>query len=75
MTETPAPYHYTPGQHRHTAILRVLSHVGWQAQRMGMDLYGVPPVQAAGAALRALDDLQAAIERARRRITEEAAGG
>lgn len=73
MTETPATYHLTSTlDRRHTAILRILTPLGWQAQRMAMETRDVRPAQAAEAALAQLDDLQEAIERARRLIIEEA---
>jgi hypothetical protein len=72
MTETPAPYYYTPGQHRHTAILRRLTRIGWQAQRMGMEVREVDPARAPAAALQALDDLIEAATCARAAIAREA---
>lgn len=61
-----------PLNRQHTAILRQLTRVGWQAQRMGMEVRDTPPGEAAEAALRALDDLEDAIAGARAKIIEEA---
>ena len=75
MSETRAPYILTAADNRrHTAILRQLTRVGWQAQRMGMETRDVLASAAATEALRQLDDLQEAIERARAKIIEEASG-
>jgi hypothetical protein len=71
MTETPATYTITVAQRRHTAILRRLTPLGWQAQRMGMDVRDVDPSQAPAAALQALDDLIEAATRARAAIVRE----
>lgn len=49
-------------------VLRALTQLGWQAQRMAMEARDAPPTRTLDVALAALDELQEAIARARARI-------
>lgn len=71
MSEQPVTYTITAAQRRHTAILRRLTPLGWQAQRMAMEISYVDPARAPSFALRALDNLIEDASRVREAIAQE----